>query len=343
MVAPRICLIPKMSGVGGMVSFQHKLAQGLADRGIEVCYRLADEPYQAVLVIGGIRDLLGLNRARRKGIKIIQRLDGMNWLHRIHKTGIRHFIRAEYGNLILGLIRSRLANGIIYQSQFSRDWWERVRGETRVPWVVIYNGVDLRMYSPEGGNQPPLGLFRILIVEGNLGGGYEMGLGTAIRLVEQLNDMKEGSKDIVELMVAGRVPENLKREWQYKTHVNIHYTGQVPFDQVPNLDRSAHVLFSADINAACPNSTIEALACGLPVLAFDTGGLPELVQGEAGRIVPYGGDPWTLDPPDVFSLAKAAQEIFENQDRFQEGARKRAVERFGLDKMVEEYLKVLLG
>ena len=343
MMAPRICLVPKMSGVGGMVSFQYKLAQGLADRGIDICYHLADEPYQAVLVIGGIWDLLSLRRIRRKGVRIIQRLDGMNWLHRILKTGIRHFIRAEYGNLILELIRSRLAHGIIYQSQFSRDWWERVRGETHVPWTVIYNGVDLRMYAPEGASQPPLGRYRILMVEGNLGGGYEMGLETAIRLVEQLNDMKEGFKNNVELMVAGRVSENLKREWQNKAHVNIQFTGQVPLNQVPNLDRSAHILYSADINAACPNSTIEAMACGLPVLAFDTGALSELVQGEAGRIVPYGGDPWTLDPPDVFSLTKAAQEILENQDRFREGARKRAVERFGLDKMVEEYLKVLLG
>ena len=52
-----------------------------------------------------------------------------------------------------------------------------------------------------------------------------------------------------------------------------------PRERIPELDRSAHLLYSADLNAACPKSVIEALACGLPVVAFDTGALPELVQG----------------------------------------------------------------
>ncbi len=121
--------MPRTSGVGGMVSFQHKLAGGLQRRGIDVVYDLADEPYQAVLVIGGTRDLPGLRRARRRGIPVVQRLDGMNWLHRLGgnlRTGLRHFLRAEYGNLMLQLIRTRLASRIVYQSQFVRGWWERV-------------------------------------------------------------------------------------------------------------------------------------------------------------------------------------------------------------------------
>jgi hypothetical protein len=47
----RVCLLPRLAGVGGMVSFQHKLAAGLAARGVEVCYDLRDTPYAAVLVI----------------------------------------------------------------------------------------------------------------------------------------------------------------------------------------------------------------------------------------------------------------------------------------------------
>jgi len=97
------------------------------------------------------------------------------------------------------------------------------------------------------------------------------------------------------------------------------------------------------MNAACPNSTIEALACGLPVVAFDTGALPELVTGGAGRIVPYGGDPWKLDPPDVVALARAAAEVLENQTRFRAGARQRAEDAFGLERMVTGYLESLLG
>jgi glycosyltransferase involved in cell wall biosynthesis len=59
--------------------------------------------------------------------------------------------------------------------------------------------------------------------------------------------------------------------------------------------------------------------------------------------VPYGGDPWKLEKPDVPRLAEAAVEILENQARFRAAARQRAEEAFGLERMVERYLDVLLG
>ena len=78
----RLCLVPRLSGVGGMVSFQAKLAKGLADNGIETTFNLDDTPYHSVLVIGGTRHLPQLWRVKHRGVRIIQRLDGMNWLHR---------------------------------------------------------------------------------------------------------------------------------------------------------------------------------------------------------------------------------------------------------------------
>ena len=69
---------------------------------------------------------LPLLRARRRGVRIVQRLDGINWIHRRRRTGPRHFLRAEYGNLILSFIRSRVATHILYQSEFTRRWWNRM-------------------------------------------------------------------------------------------------------------------------------------------------------------------------------------------------------------------------
>lgn len=343
----RICLVPRVHGVGGMVSFAHKLAAGLSQRGIRICDDLADEPYQAVLVIGGTRQLGGLWQARRRGALIVQRLDGMNWLHKAPTNqgrragGLRFYLRAEYGNFILSTVRSRLTQRVIYQSEFSRGWWERVCGPTRVPSTVVYNGVDLQEYTPDGEHERPEDCYRILMVEGSLMGGYETGLETGVRLVELLNQTNLGKP--VELMVVGRVPEALKNDWEGKSSVRLVWRGLVERRQIPAIDRSAHLLFSSDLNAACPNSVIEALACGLPVVSFDTGALPELVTPDAGRMATYGGDPWKLDPPDVAALARAAAEVLQNQAKLRLGARRQAEQAFGLDKMVEEYLQVLLG
>lgn len=335
-----------------MVSFQGKLAAGLARRGVGVCYSLSDGPYRSILVVGGSRQLLGLWRARRRGVRLVQRLDGMNWMQRVQPTGVRHRLRAEYGNLVLAFIRARLADAIVYQSEFARDWWERVHGRTRVPYRVIYNGVDLRVFTPRGEGERPKDRIRLLLVEGNLMGGYDLGLGHALELAAGMVEAGINSHSQcrrVELVVAGRVSSGQQAVWEQRLkgldqdgRVSLTWAGVVPHEHIPALDRSAHLLYAADLNPACPNAVIEALACGTPVVAFDTGALPELVTGDAGRIVPYGGDPWRLERPDMPALVAAAAEILANQQSFREGARARAEKAFDLEQMVDQYLTVLL-
>lgn len=109
------------------------------------------------------------------------------------------------------------------------------------------------------------------------------------------------------------------------------------------MDRSAHMLFSADLNAACPNAVIEALACGLPVLAFATGSLPEIISGNAGLVVPYGSNYWNLEQPDIAGLAKAGMEILARQGDFRPSARQKAEEAYSLSRMVDQYIQALFG
>ena len=335
---PRICIVPVVEGTGGMASFRVKFEDGLKKRGIEVTHN-PDIESDAILVIGGTRHLLPLWRAKRRGVRIVQRLDGINWVHRKRNTGIRHFLRAEYGNFILSFIRRGIATHILYQSEFTKQWWEEWYGPTHGLSTVIHNGVDLDMYSPNGSHQRPKERFRLLVVEGSLGGGYDMGLDSAIHLAEVLEG-KHGFP--MEVMVVGKIMAEHKARVQAHSKIPILWAGVVPREEIPEIDRSAHLFFSADLNPACPNSVIEALACGLPVAAFDTGALNELVLGDAGRLVPYGGDLWNLEPPDIPTLAEASIEILRDQERFRNAARAQAEKCLGLDKMVDAYLRFLL-
>ena len=334
---PRICVFPRATNTGGVASFQAKLANGLDARGILVSHDLGDAP-DAVLLTSTTRNLPGLLMLRRRGVRIVQRLDGINWLHRRLHTGPRHFLRSEYGNSLLALLRSQVVTHIVYQSDFVRGWWGGQFGPERVPAVVIHNGVDLSVYTPGGLQGYTSDHFRLLMVEGSLQGGYETGLATAIDLAGGLS-----GRVPLELVVVGRISPDLQAVYQAKSRVPISWAGLVPRDAIPALDRSAHLLYSADLNAACPNSVIEALACGLPVVGFATGALPELVTGDSGRLVPYGGDPWKLEPPAVPALVEVALEILRDQPPFRLAARQRAEAAFGLDQMVDRYLEVLLG
>ena len=236
---PKICLVPRLTGIGGMVSFQAKLAEGLMRRGISVCYELSETDPDAILVIGGTRHLYRLWQAKRRGIRIVQRLDGMNWIHRIKKTGTSHWLRAEYGNIILSVIRSSFADKIAYQSRFSREWWERARGKTTCHNVIIYNGVDLKKFTPgdfDGLQDDPI---QLILVEGSLLGGYEFGLDNAIQLASDVALRYAGGRR-VELGIVGKVSNSLRQYWNNWLNNSSHRHSRegLVYRQPPRLHQS---------------------------------------------------------------------------------------------------------
>ena len=335
-----VCILPHLSGLGGPVSFQGRLIDGLQRRGIDVVHNPSDPACTAVLVIGGTRQVMRVWQARRRGVRIVQRLNGMNWIHRKRQTGLRHYLRSEINNRLLATIRRDMADKIVYQSNFARNWWQTVYGSSPAPATVIYNGIDLQVFHPGGEDGLPSDYIRLLLVEGHLRGGYEQGLDSAIKLTRLLN--QSGALQ-VKLRVVGDVPLPMQQRFNVVAGNQVEWAGIVPQASIPQIDRSAHLLFSADLNAACPNSVVEAMACGLPVVGFATGSLPELVEGDSGRVVPYGSNYWNLEPPDIPGLAGAVKEVLAERPLFQQAARQRAEEAFGIDQMVEQYIQVLLG
>jgi glycosyltransferase involved in cell wall biosynthesis len=342
-----VCILPDLSrhstdsaySVGGPVSFHGRLIAGLQLRGVRVTNDPTEPGLRAILVIGGISRLDRLFQAKRRGVRIVQRLNGMNWIHRKRPTGLKLFLKSEYNNWILATIRRRLADRVVYQSNFAKSWWGTVRGAVRTPSTVIYNGVDLQAYHPDGPHERPTDHIRLLLVEGHLGGGNEQGLDNAVQLAQALG---QRGNERVELVVVGDVPETLREQYNRLPGAWINWAGVVSREHIPFIDRSAHLLFSADLNAACPNSVIEAMACGLPVIAFATGSLPELLEGGAGRVVPYGSNYWNLEPPDIQNLATAARSVLADQETYRQAARARAEQAFDVDQMVEAYLKAML-
>jgi glycosyltransferase involved in cell wall biosynthesis len=177
-----------------------------------------------------------------------------------------------------------------------------------------------------------------MLVEGSFASGHDIGIRNALDMAHLLEMQLDAP---VELMVAGLVPPEIRARWEQYARVPVHWLGVVPTEQVPFYHRSAHLYFSAELNPPCPNAVIEALACGLPVVGFDTGSLLELVGPDAGRIPAYGADPWKLEPPDIPALAQAAAEVLENQNQFRAAARRRAEQAFDLEVMIDRYLKAI--
>ncbi len=335
-----ICLFPHIRQTGGPATFQMKFISCLQQKGIEVHFDITRPDTAAILLVGGSSHLPQLTKAKKKDIRIVQRLDGMNWLHKKVRTGFRHYLRAEWNNYLLSHIRKDYADAIVYQSEFTQQWWNRVYGKVSVDEAVIYNGADLDFFNPKGNGIPPKDKIRIMVIEGSFYGGHERDLLNAYGFAKS---MAEQSHKPIELVIASRAPTHMLKNIPSSANVEVHWLGIVPLTEIPTLDRSAHLFFPAEINAACPNAVIEAMACGLPIVSFATGSLPELVEGNAGRVVPYGANYWNLEAPDFNTICTAGMEVYEKQEKFRPSARRSAESRFDMHKMAQRYVDILFG
>src|SRR5262249_22114463 len=110
---------------------------------------------------------------------------------------------------------------------------------------------------------------------------------------------------------------------------DIRFLGKL--DNVADLLRSADLFLLPSETESFGLAALEAMACGVPVVATRVGGLPELViHGETGALAPVGA---------VDTMASAALQILCDPDRgrrAREGAIKRA-ELFSADKIVPMY------
>jgi sugar transferase (PEP-CTERM/EpsH1 system associated) len=104
-------------------------------------------------------------------------------------------------------------------------------------------------------------------------------------------------------------------------------------EDVPELMQAMDLFVLPSLREGISNTILEAMATGLPVIATDVGGNPELVEpGKTGELVPHS---------DPIALAAAIQGYFRDPDgRVLQGraGRQRAVECFSLEAMVKGYL-----
>jgi glycosyltransferase involved in cell wall biosynthesis len=86
----------------------------------------------------------------------------------------------------------------------------------------------------------------------------------------------------------------------------VTFAGSVPHERTPAFYRGADVFaLSSDFDNS-PNAVLEAMACGLPVVATDVGGVREFVDRAGGALVP---------PGDAAALARALEAYLVQPDR----------------------------
>ncbi len=160
--------------------------------------------------------------------------------------------------------------------------------------TVLYSGVDFRLFHPEPPSRPIPG--RLVFVAHHF---TLKGLHCLIAAMAALGP--EGSGLSLQVVGGGKISQYRKRAARLGILSRVQFLGGVTRARMPELYRSSTVMVLPTFYDPCSLATLEAMACGCPVITTGRNGASELIQS--------GRNGWVIDHPrDVWSLAAAVKE-----------------------------------
>lgn len=232
------------------------------------------------------------------------------------------------------------ADFVVYQSEFCRRCAERFLGARNGPGEVLYNPVDVDMFSPREGfdrnDRVP-----VLLAAGSHYEAYRVKIA-----IEALAIVRRRGVE-TRLAVAGRLMWGADAEaevWCWARDAGVadavEFAGPYSQAEAPALFRKADVLVHLQVQDSCPRLVVEAMACGLPVVYSATGGTPELVGDGAGHGIPGVEDFEAIRPPSVEAVADGVLHVLADRAAFTRRARERAVQMFSARDWVDAHARI---
>lgn len=196
--------------------------------------------------------------------------------------------------------------------------------------LVIPNGVDLSIFHPGQEDRIALGLPQDSVIILFAADGIRTNKMKDFQTLQcAIERVAEETPNLVFIALGeeGAVEHIGRAELHF-----VPYQDDAEF--VARFYRLADVYVHASRADTFPNSVIESLACGTPVVATAVGGIPEQIRdGETGFLTPAG---------DVAEMALKIKELLTNPDLRQhmgQAAAKDAAARFDLKQQTEHYLE----
>ncbi len=231
------------------------------------------------------------------------------------------------------------ADYVFYQSQFAKMSADHFLGERKDNYEILYNAVDTTLFSPARTDPAPHHL--VILMGGTQNFYYRFA--SAVQTLAIL--LRHSTK--VRLLIAGILKWGIDEKAvyqeayelinEYRVSEHIAFLGAYTQQDAPTIFRQAHMLLHPQYNDVCPGLVIDAMACGLPVVYSQSGGMPELVGDDAGSSVPAESSWERIIPPSPKALAEAVLLVADRRKEFSEAARQRAVEKFDLRPWLERH------
>ncbi len=224
-----------------------------------------------------------------------------------NQRNLSYWLHGRFREAVYRFVNRRLVDAVLVNSAAAeRELLDRF-GVPANKVVSVGTGVDLRR-----------------IADARVGEGLagELGIAgrTVVGIVAKLSPVKghehflraaagiAKARDDVAFLVVGDGP---RKEMLTEMAKELEIEDAVVFagarDDVPSLLKLMDVFVLSSLSEGSPNAVLEAMAAGLPVIATDVGGLPDIViDGESGILVP---------PGDSEALEKAIMELLKDPER----------------------------
>lgn len=242
----------------------------------------------------------------------------------------------RFSSLKAAIVR-RGSRRIIFVSDRLQHHLQPRLGLTATQCAVIPNGIDTNVFRPSQDRslRAELGLADGTTLIGAIGNirkpkAYDILLRAARALIDR--------SQLFHLVIAGDCANALGRQLQRlgtELGVERHVTFLGLRPDVPRILNNLDVFVLSSHTEGFSIACIEAMACGVPVVATRSGGPEQILDGEAGLLVPTG------DPE---SLALAMERIISSKElaaALTAHAMKRVHEQYSLSTMLSRYEAVL--
>ena len=209
------------------------------------------------------------------------------------------------------------AAGIVFQAAFCLELISRFHGKPSAPYTIINNGVNLEEFSPKGSNRrEQLGIDDnelVFITSAKWRAHKRLN-----SIIDVFNAFQKVTGQQAHLVILGALDQPVPNAQ------NIHIVGHIPPEDLAPWYRTGDICLFFSWLDHCPNTVVESLACGVPVICTNQGGTRELIEKTKGGIVVEADTPFPFKPvnlyhppvPDQNALVKAIITMVEGRKKF---------------------------